>query len=163
MRVTVDPSHAELTAILSELLASDVDITAREIARRHSSLKDASAFTRHKKRAELIGAYQQRQTDVRSVRAGPRVQKAATLADQLEAKSARIRELEQQVQNLIASHAACVRAVMQHGGMQTLQVFWRDYKTIAQSLNSIQAIPPGAQVIQIGGGREPRSGPGSEV
>ncbi|MGJ7575697.1 hypothetical protein ACSFBX_34630 [Variovorax sp. RB2P76] len=162
MRVTVDPSHEELTQILCALLASDVDITAREIARRHSSLKDASAFTRHKHRAELIGIYQQRQNDARSVRSGPSVQKAAGLAEQLDAKSAEIKELKQQVQNLVASHAACVRAVMQHGGMQALQKFWSDYQPIAQSLNATGAIPPGAQVIPIGGAREPRSTPESD-
>lgn len=153
MRVTIDPFHEELTQILSELLASDVDITAREIGRRHSSLKDASAFTRNKHRAELIVIYQQRQNDARHVRAGPDVQRSVSLAEQLDAKSVEIKELQQQVQNLVASHAACVRAVMQHGGMQALQKFWSEYRPIAESLIALEAIPPGAQVIPISGNR----------
>lgn len=75
---------------------------------------------------------------------------------------AEIKEMKQQVQNLVASHAARVRAVMQHGRMQAWQKFWRDYQPIAQSLNAIGAIPPDAQVIQIGGAREPRSAPESD-
>jgi sialic acid synthase SpsE len=149
MRETVDAAHEELTRILEELLASDVNITAREVARRHSALKNQSAFTRHKQRADLIEKAQQRQVDARNVRSTPVAEKAATLAQQIELKSARITELEQQVINLVASHAACVRAVMQHGGMRSLQAFWRDYSVIGDSLANLGALPEGAQVIPV--------------
>lgn len=145
MRETLDATHEELKRVLSELLATDVDITAREVARRHSSLKHASAFTRHKERAALIEQAQRRQADARNVRGAPIAEKAATLAEQLAEKTARVAELERQVSSLVASHAACVRAVMQHGGMQSLQRFWRDYSGIAESLSALGAVPSGAK------------------
>ena len=149
MRETVDAGHGELSRILDELLASDVNITSREVARRHSTLKNPSAFTRHEQRAALIWKAQQRQSDARNVRDSPNAEKAATLAQQVDLKSSRIKELEQQVTNLVASHAACVRAVMKHGGMQSLQAFWREYSVIADSLASLGALPEGAQVIPV--------------
>lgn len=150
MRETLDAEHVELSAILDELLASDVDITAREVARRHSALKNASAFTRHKERAALIDRARTRQNDARSVRHEPMLKKAATLAEQLDEKSATVATLERQVKSLVASHVACVRAVMQHGGMQSLQRFWADYRDIAKTLAELDALPSGAEIIEIG-------------
>lgn len=147
MRVTVDASHDELTRVLSELLAADIDITVREVARRHSSLKNASAFTRNKSRLALITKAQDTQSAARAVDSNPLVQKAATLSEQLAAKSARVAELEQQVRCLVASHAACVRAVMRHGGVQALQRFWKDYAELATELERLGALPAGAEVI----------------
>ncbi|MDI4635250.1 hypothetical protein J7U46_19460 [Pelomonas sp. V22] len=150
MRLTVDANHEELSRILDELLAVDVDISAREIARRHSVLKNASAFTRHTERAGLIAAAQRRQTDARNVRELPVAKKAATLAEQLAEKSARVEELERQVAGLVASHAACVRAVMQHGGVRALQQFWMEYRGLSDILQELNALPAGAKVIPIG-------------
>lgn len=150
MRLTVDAHHEELHRILEDLLTSDVDISAREVARRHSTLKNASAFTRHTERAALIEAARQRQADARSVRELPAAKKAATLAEQLAEKSARVEELERQVAGLVASHAACVRAVMQHGGIRALQQFWEDYRGLADILQELNALPAGAKVISIG-------------
>lgn len=150
MRLTLDASHEELNRILNELIASDVDISAREVARRHSTLRNASAFTRHTERAELIEAARRRQADARSVRELPVAKKAASLAEQLEEKSARVEVLERQVAGLVASHAACVRAVMQHGGVRALQQFWTEYRELADLLQDLNALPAGAKVIPIG-------------
>jgi hypothetical protein len=146
MRITVDGTHEELRQILEKLLAADIDITAREVARCHSVLKHPSAFTRNAKRRELLEQAQHTQSSARAVRTTPFSQKAATLAEQLAMKSARVVELERQVSGLVASHAACVRAVMQHGGMRSLHRFWRDYGAIAEELRSAGAIPDGAEV-----------------
>lgn len=149
MRATVDETHADLKQVLAELMSADIDITAREIARRHPSLKNASAFTRHVERRNLIEEARRAQVSARAVQMGPVVQKAATLSEQLALKSARVLELEQQVGILVASHAACVRAVMKHGGIQSLQRFWREYEAISDGLRSLDAIPGGAEVKSI--------------
>ena len=56
-------------------------------------------------------------------------------------------ELEVRVKARVASHAACVRAVMLHGGMQALEKFWADYKVIADTIRSLDAMPDSAEVI----------------
>lgn len=149
MRKTLDAKHEELSRILEDLIATDIDISAREIARRHSSLNNASAFTRHPERAELIDQVKQRQTDARNVRGVPTPQRTASLAEKLAEKSARVELLERQVAQLVASHAACVRAVMKHGGVQSLQQFWKDYRQLAEGLEHMQAVPPAAQVVAL--------------
>lgn len=150
MRQTLDATHVELNAILEDLLQADVDISAREVARRHSVLKNASAFTRNKERAAIIATAQKRQEDARCVRHAPVVQKAATLAEQLAEKTAKVERLERQVAGLVASHAACIRAVMQHGGMRSLQRLWLDYRELPKTLAELGALPAGAQVVDIG-------------
>jgi hypothetical protein len=149
MRVTLDETHAELNRVLAELLAADIDITVREVARYHSSLKNASAFTRSEARLALINDAKRTQVAARAVQTKPLVQKAATLAEQLAEKSARVVELERQVGCLVASHAACVRAVMRHGGMRALQRFWEDYNEVSLELERLGALPAGAQIIQL--------------
>lgn len=67
MRPLVDQDHAELKAILSALLLEDVDVSAREVARRHRSLKNVTAFTRNDARAQLIDAARIRQREIRAV------------------------------------------------------------------------------------------------
>lgn len=149
MRKTLDASHEELNRIIEAMIAADVDISAREIARRHSSLKNASAFTRHAERSNLIDKAKQRQTDARNVRGVPTPQRTASLAGQLAEKSERLKVLEERVAVLVASHVACVRAVMKHGGVQALQRFWKDYRQIGEGLEDMQAVPQGAQVIAL--------------
>lgn len=149
MRTIIDGDHIELKRVLDELLAEDVDITVREVARRHPALKNASAFTRSQARTSLIERARTRQVDARSVRGVPESVKAVSLAEQLSRKSERITALEKQIAALVASHAACVRAVMQHGGMQSLQKFWRDYSSIEETLNKLNSIPVGGRVVQI--------------
>lgn len=50
MRLLLDPKNEELADILNTLLTDNIDITAREVARRHSTLKNPSAFTRNEAR-----------------------------------------------------------------------------------------------------------------
>lgn len=149
MRPTLDASNEELKRILEELIAADIDVTVREVARRHSSLKNASAFTRNAVRSQLIEAAKQRQTDARNVTAAPVVAKAAGLAQQLDEKVSRVNELESQVRFLVASHAACIRAVMRHGGMRSMLSFWKEYDELAKELSMLGAIPVGANVIEM--------------
>ena len=140
MRLTSDATGEELLRVLDELLKLDVDVTAREVSRRHTSLKSPSAFTRNKARVALIEVARRRQLDARNVRRTPIAARVVTLAEQLKSKAGRVAELERQVSSLVASHAACVRAVMQHGGMESLQRFWFEYRAITESLESAGAL-----------------------
>lgn len=55
----------EMVKVLEHLLDENVNITAREVARRHPSLKAVSSITRNKDRSALLSEYQQRQLEYR--------------------------------------------------------------------------------------------------
>jgi hypothetical protein len=154
MRPLVDEAHKELMQILKDLLSDDLTITVREVARRHSTLKNASAFTRNARRAELIMEAQQRQIAARNVIAGPHLKRAASLSEKLAERDKQIATLDIQVKALVASHVACVRSVMQHGGMSGLQRFWGEYKGIAERVRALNALPETGDVIPIRTGRK---------
>jgi hypothetical protein len=150
MRMLADEKNEELQRVLDELLLEDVDITVREVARRHKAFKNASAFTRSKDRMALIQQVQQRQTDARNVRAGPVHKRSESLANRLDEQLRRVAELEAQVNALVASHAACIRAVMLHGGVQAVEKFWADYRHIGDVIKSLGAGLEPAMVIPLG-------------
>jgi hypothetical protein len=149
MRPLADDSNNELQRVLGELLVEDVDITVREVARRHGTLKNASAFTRNAQRMDLIVQAQQRQIDARNVREGPAQRRSDSMTARLEEQSHRIVELESQVEALIVSHAACIRAVMLHGGMQGVERFWGDYKHIGDKVKALGAASEQAEVVRL--------------
>lgn len=146
MRLLLDEANSDLAAVIEQLLGEDVDITAREIARRHPTLRNASAFTRNPKRHALIAQAQQRQMDARNVSTVPEAKRTTSLVATLGKKTERVNELEGQVAALVASHAACIRAVMHHGGMAALERFWADYKVIGEAIRALEAMPPLASV-----------------
>ena len=148
MRKLIDSDSEELKSILEALLREDVDVTVREVARRHSCLKNASAFTRSSARMELISGAQQRQRDARSVRGSTSAQHQS-LAEKLREANERNAVLEEQLRALIASHAACVRAVMLHGGTAALERFWTQYKAVADTVRELGAMPTGARVVPL--------------
>lgn len=149
MRLLHDPTQENLSGILRQLMEEDVDITAREVARRHPTLKAVTAFTRNAARAQLIGDAQRRQQEVRAVASSPYRKCSETLADQLQRRGERVAELERAVSTLVASHVACVRAVMRHGGMPALERFWHDYKDIGDLVARLDAVPDAATVINL--------------
>lgn len=149
MRPLTDNSNNELQRVLGDLLREDVDITVREVARRHDTLKNASAFTRNAQRMELIAQAQQRQIDARNVREGPAERRSESMTARIKEQSRRIVELEGQVEALVASHAACIRAVMLHGGMQGVERFWADYKHIGDTVKALGAIPKPAGIVRL--------------
>lgn len=144
MRRLHDEGGNELKSIVEQLLREDVDITVREIARRHSQLKHPSAFSRNAERMAVIAHAQKKQAEARAERGGH-----PTAKQTMDAKNRRIEELEGQVRALVASHAACIRAVMIHGGMAGLERFWADYKAIADTVHSLEAMPPSADVVKL--------------
>lgn len=147
MRVLLDPTQSELNAVLGQLLEEDVDITAREVARRHPTIKTVTAFTRNAERSKVILDAKQRQQAVRAVALDPHRKRAQSLSTQLERREAKLEELEKTCDALVTSHVACVRAVMRHGGMAALERFWHDYRAIGDELRSADAIPESAAVV----------------
>ncbi|WP_321807788.1 hypothetical protein [Burkholderia sp. BCC1993] len=148
MKPRFDASNAELAGILDALLAEDVTITAREVARRHSTLHHATAFTRDAGRVTLIGQAQSRQVQLRTI-LNPHAVRASSLSDQLGQKETRIDALENQVKTLVTSHAACIQAVMAAGGMAALQRYWKEYKAIGEALRDLSAYPEAAEVVRL--------------
>ena len=103
MRPRKDEGNKELTRVLSEMAADGVDITAQEIARRHSTLKHASDFTRNADRNALLKSARQTQLMIRAEAGKPHEEKATGLAAELAQAKARIVELDGQVKALCAA------------------------------------------------------------
>lgn len=149
MRRLVDPDNAELRSILETLLAEDVTVTAREVARRHSCLNDASAFTRNAVRKELIAEYAQRQAESRTAHAATDPAGSEELSQKVRERNERIAELEQTVRNLAAAHVGLIRAVQLAGGFRSLEKFWQDYSEVADALRSNGGDSEGSAVVQL--------------
>jgi hypothetical protein len=147
MRRLQDNNNVELKCVLERLLFENVDITAREVARRHSELKNASAFTRNGTRMTLIAAARQRQAEARNI--------AANLAPSLDPKNVgesakrttETKDLERQVRHLVAAHAGLIRAVQLAGGMGALERFWLEYKEVGDTVRELDAAPRNAVVL----------------
>lgn len=148
MKPRIDDGNTELASILDDLLSADVNITVREVARRHTSLSNASAFSRDPERMRLIERAQVRQRQLRT-KLNPHVAHVTSLSAKLEQSSQLVKELEAQVRALVASHTACIQAVMQSGGMDALQRFWRDYKAVEHSLRAVSAFPDCAEAVNL--------------
>ena len=142
MRLLLDPKNEELADILNTLLTDNIDITAREVARRHSTLKNPSAFTRNEARSALIAAAQAQQQGVRKIVAGGGG--AGSLQDQAAGYRQDIKRLEAQLTHMVAAHAGLIRAVQMAGGGPALERFWRDYKAVGD------AVPPDGVEPRIG-------------
>lgn len=147
MRPLADADNSELLQILEQLLHENVDISAREVIRRHSTLKHATAITRNEARTQLVAEWKDLQTLARSIAVDPAPAKGPSLGQQLDESKVRIKQLEGQVRALVASHAACVRAVYKHGGARSLQKFWTEYDQIGQTLRELGAVPESAEVL----------------
>lgn len=140
-RKTKDPSHVELKALLSDLLDRDEDITARAVARMHSSINNASDYTRHIERRALLEEAQSKQQELRKF-AGRLKQDGANVAyKKLQAAEARIRVLEADEAARVASHLAMIRVVAELGGTAKLLAFYKSYSDIRDSLSRQGALP----------------------
>lgn len=149
MRKLLDQDNGELKTILEDLLARDIDVTVREVSRQHSSLKNASAFTRNEARMSLIRSVQQRQADARQVKTRPAQKETVSMAQRLKTSESEASKLQMQVNALIASHVGCVRAITLAGGMQALERFWKEYKAVADTVHALGAVPKIGTVYQL--------------
>lgn len=140
-RKTLDEQHVEFIDIIEVLLSADQDITAREIARRHSVLSSASTITRHPKRREILEEYQKRQGELRLWKGRLSKTSKDDTAVRLSAQLARILELENTVKTLTTGHLALIAAVAQVGGMGKLTKFYENFRDIRNSLDDANALP----------------------
>lgn len=147
-----DPPARELEdvvkTILEELISTDQDITAREVVRRHPSLKAASSITRDPTRRAMLAEYQQKQKGLREWSARTQKTSAASVQRMLVDRDARIAELEHQVEALVASHVAMLRAVGEMGGFGQWARFFEKTSPVRAMLMDIGALPS-SQVAQL--------------
>ncbi len=109
MRRLIDADNTELAAVLEVLLLNDTDITIREVARRHSALKNPSAFTRNPARMAVIDRARQRQSDARNVKAESLVSRAASVAGLPLSHNQELARLRAQVQVFARPSCYCLR------------------------------------------------------
>ena len=140
-RKTTDPQHTELTEVLTGLLERDEDVTARAVARLHSTVREASSVTRHPERRTLLEEFQKKQQELRS--AVKRVVHSGTTAAavKLQASTERVRELEGSEAARVASHVAMIHAMAELGGTAKLQLFYRSYAPIRDALAREGSLP----------------------
>jgi CHASE3 domain sensor protein len=140
VRKTLDEQHEEFTRIMEELLREDLNITAREIARRHTTLSSASTITRHPQRRELMKKFQERQSNLRGWRERIGKNSRAATASKIVEQQSRITELEATVDLLTMGHVSLIAAVAQLGGMGKLAKFYEDFGAVRERLDSLGAI-----------------------
>lgn len=140
-RKTKDPDNIELTAILEELLANDVDITARAVVRVHSSINNPSDFTRNASRSHVLHLYQKKQEEVRKLSKRIGGSGSSFAARSIEALESRVKELEENEDARILSHIAMINAVCELGGTAQLRRFYSNYSAIRRNLVDQGALP----------------------
>lgn len=132
---------AEMRAVLETLLAEDLEITARAVARLHPTLKAASSITRSDTRNGLLAEYRQRQLEYRKWRGRAGKTSKEDLAAALVIKDQCIAELESKVLLLTTSHVALLRAVGAIGGFAKWANFFKEQQTILRNLDKYGALP----------------------
>jgi hypothetical protein len=151
VRKLQDPDNDSLKGVLEQLLTENVDVTVREVARRHPELKNASAFTRNRARMALINESIERQFEVRSIAARLSTQDAAC-DDNAQPQTVQIEALQERIKLLVAAHAGLIRAVQLAGGMSALERFWTEYKAVSDTVHGLGAVPQAAVVVPVAHG-----------
>lgn len=128
-------------AILDTMLQENETITARAVARRLEGVDHASSITRDSWRNATLAEWQSRQAELRRMIERTDKSSKSNLAAALERKDARIRELEEQIALLTASHRAMIHAVGEMGGMRAWSRFFENYQTVQEELHRIGATP----------------------
>ncbi|WP_271009430.1 hypothetical protein [Paucibacter sp. B51] len=123
------------------MLDRDEDITARAVARRHSSIKNASDYTRHAERRALLEQAQTKQLELRKFSTKVRREGSRLAAEKLQAAEARIRALEENESARVSSHLAMIHAVAELGGTAKLLAFYRAYAEVRNRLHRQGALP----------------------
>lgn len=130
----------EMRLILEALLADDVNITARAVARLHPSIQAASSITRSEARSKLLADYQRQQLAYRGWRIRAGKQSSVSMAAALAQKEQRISELETNLRILTASHVAMLRAVGAMGGFSKWAQFFDKHQDVQVKLVELGAM-----------------------
>lgn len=153
MKATNKVSHHlddldEMRNIMEKMLLLDETISARELARRHSHLSSASSFTRMAERRALLEHFRAEQDRARKIAEQSKKRSTASLSLKLAESEARVTELEQKIEILVASHVAMLRAVGEIGGFSAWAKFFKQTQSIQTALQDIGAVP-NAEVVQM--------------
>lgn len=130
-----------------DLIDSDQEVTAREVARRVGVAP--SSITRDPTRKEIIKNAKSKQSELRAWRKRQAKQSRDRDAESLTEKDLRITELEQRIDLLTASHKAMVLAIGEFGGMAGWQRFFPHWQQVEELLRDMGAMPI-AQIKQLG-------------
>ncbi len=133
----------EMVRILEEMIAADITITARAVARLHSAVKHASSIIRSSTRSSLMAQYQERQKQFRTMRSRIPKHSRDQIAAQIVQKDTRIEELERQVEILCVSHLAMIRAVGEQGGIGKWIKLYGSYREVRDQLDKLGVLPQG--------------------
>lgn len=137
----VDESLPEIARILDDMLENNIEISARELARRHPTIRSASSFTRMPQRRLLLQSYKQNQKRIQKVAANSGKQSRQFLVQQIADKDVKIAALENQVTMLLASHVAMLRAVGELGGVAAWSKFFDRTQAVREKLRDMGALP----------------------
>ena len=129
-----------------DLINSDLEVTAREIARRIDVAP--SSITRDPHRKEIVEAAKSKQSELRAWRKRQAKQSRDRDAESLAEKDLRITELERRNDLLIASHKAMVMAIGEFGGIAGWQRFFPHWQQVEELLRDMSAMPS-AEITQI--------------
>lgn len=140
-RKTKDPLHTELKSVFEGMLERDEDITARAVARLHSTIKNASDITRHEERRALLDQFQSKQLELRKFANKVKHSGTTVAAKNLLETGERIRRLESNEAARIASHLAMIAVVCELGGTAKLLKFYQQYSQIRDQLTQQGALP----------------------
>jgi hypothetical protein len=130
-----------LIAVLEEMYRDNEKITARGVTERLEGINHASALVRDEWRAARIAEWQARQAELQKLLDRVDRNSPANIANAMAKKDERIRELEGQVQLLLASHRAMVLAVGETGGMPAWTKLFTGYEDALERLRRMGALP----------------------
>lgn len=131
-----------LEEILEAMLTEDITISARGAVRQSEGVfKNPTDLTRIPDRAAKLDHYAKLQATLRNNVGRSNGSSIATLRHQLELKRARIEDLEQDVETLIASHRAMILVIAESGGFDRWKAFFAGYEATIDRLNKLAALP----------------------
>lgn len=138
----MDEKEHQLSSMLELMIAEDVTITARSIARHPDSVfKHASDLTRRPERRALVEVAQRRQATLRL--AAVKLSKSGKIdvAARLEAAENEIRRLKADREILVAAVRAAILAIGRIGGMKAWREYFPVYSDAFASLRRMGAVP----------------------
>jgi len=125
----------KLVVLLEGMLKENETITARGLVKfSEGAIKNASDITRDNWRNDRLGEWAKRQREMRLLMEKADKTSRTNLQKQLAKKQARIEELEEQVQLLLASHKAMFLSVGENGGMKAWLRFFEDHQEALKAL-----------------------------
>ncbi|NHZ91055.1 hypothetical protein F2P45_18830 [Massilia sp. CCM 8733] len=147
VRKRSDEADTQLTAILESLLAENINISAREVAKRHPEVASASTITRDRARRELLEIYQLRQVELNKWQDRLKKGSKAEVATKLEQQQSRIEQLERNEEILLRGHVSLIAVMAELGGTTKLSSYYNRFSELRDSLAQLNALPESARKI----------------